>query len=242
NCDVIIQVGEGQNMKKFFAHSLILGARSTCFKAALSNNLNETQLFNLLIATDELNHNGFYSKLYDNESKLEDILHEIVPHVRWFQNSTERFWMKISPFEPIFPKKLYKDVIGYHYYTDTSSNTLILPQRRSLSFNSVLILMNHLLMISCWIDKKEKIFFGPRNIPYSFKLLYPYIAMVTNNCQQQQKFRSDIGPAFGGGCDLFIRGDRIRNRGFNTYHAVNIIMDNAEIILEYYEIFQVMEK
>src|SRR4051794_9570757 len=37
NYDVIIQAGEGQNMKEFFAHSLILGARSTYFKAALSN-------------------------------------------------------------------------------------------------------------------------------------------------------------------------------------------------------------
>ena len=37
NYDVIIQAGEGQNMKEFFAHSLILSARSTYFKTALSN-------------------------------------------------------------------------------------------------------------------------------------------------------------------------------------------------------------
>src|SRR5437016_4159378 len=36
NYDLIIQAGEGQNMKKFFAHSLILSARSTYFKTALS--------------------------------------------------------------------------------------------------------------------------------------------------------------------------------------------------------------
>ena len=36
NYDLIIQAGEGQNMKEFFAHSLILSARSTYFKAALS--------------------------------------------------------------------------------------------------------------------------------------------------------------------------------------------------------------
>ena len=38
NYDLIIQAGEGQNMKEFFAHSLILSARSTYFKAALSSN------------------------------------------------------------------------------------------------------------------------------------------------------------------------------------------------------------
>ena len=36
NYDLIIQAGEGQNMKEFFVHSLILSARSTYFKTALS--------------------------------------------------------------------------------------------------------------------------------------------------------------------------------------------------------------
>src|SRR5579862_9888086 len=37
NYDLTIQAGEGQNMKEFFAHSLILSTRSTYFKTALSN-------------------------------------------------------------------------------------------------------------------------------------------------------------------------------------------------------------
>ncbi|CAI2192859.1 8603_t:CDS:2 [Funneliformis geosporum] len=36
NYDMIIQAGEGQNMKEFFVHSLILAARSTYFKVELS--------------------------------------------------------------------------------------------------------------------------------------------------------------------------------------------------------------
>src|SRR6266498_1001881 len=36
NYDLVIQAGEGQNLKEFFAHSLILSARSTYFRAALS--------------------------------------------------------------------------------------------------------------------------------------------------------------------------------------------------------------
>src|SRR5919205_1268159 len=36
NYDLIIQAGEGQNMKEFFVHSLILSARSTYFRTALS--------------------------------------------------------------------------------------------------------------------------------------------------------------------------------------------------------------
>ena len=36
NYDLIIQAGENQNVKEFFAHSLILSARSSYFKTALS--------------------------------------------------------------------------------------------------------------------------------------------------------------------------------------------------------------
>ena len=43
NYDVIIQAGEGQNMKEFFAHSLILSARSTHFKTALSIEKSENE-------------------------------------------------------------------------------------------------------------------------------------------------------------------------------------------------------
>src|SRR5688572_4436813 len=38
DADVIIQVGENQNMKEFYAHSVILRARSPYFKSALSAN------------------------------------------------------------------------------------------------------------------------------------------------------------------------------------------------------------
>jgi hypothetical protein len=38
NCDVIIQAEENENIKEFYAHSLILCSRSTYFKTALSKN------------------------------------------------------------------------------------------------------------------------------------------------------------------------------------------------------------
>jgi hypothetical protein len=43
NCDLIIRAGEGQNMKEFLAHSLILSARSTHFKTALFNDWAEKE-------------------------------------------------------------------------------------------------------------------------------------------------------------------------------------------------------
>ncbi|GES89061.1 BTB/POZ protein [Rhizophagus clarus] len=309
NYDVIIQAGEGQNMKEFFAHSLILSARSTYFKTALSeeqtkkengiinfDRQNVTQILKLLSAAKNLS----LQKLYDyietysidnqvlrndpvefiqfmyqyeikdclknvrndnsagiivglifaimfggfidhcldiicenpkkffesplsisleqefiihllekdefdaeeieiwefilkwslarmstqrnvndlsqwtssNFEELEKILHDLIPHIRWFQISSKDFWRKVSPFEQIFPKQLYKDIIGYYCDPDTLPINEILPLRRpkclSLS-NSVLINRNHLLMIASWIGKS---YYSDKDNPYTVNLLY----------------------------------------------------------------------
>src|SRR5688572_5150231 len=312
NYDLIIQAGEGQNMKEFFAHSLILSARSTYFKAALSkewvkkengiiifkkpnispeiielilkylytgiinfDKQNGAQMLKLLMATDELNlqklSDYIQTFLIDNQAEylrndpveilqivfryeackslrefcldaicedpkmlfespkftsleqdliilflkhdelgieeieiwefilkwalarmstqhnvdnlsqwtlshfeeLEKILHDLIPHIRWFQISSKDFWQKVNPFEQIFPKQLYKDIIGYYCDPDTLPINAILPLRRNWCFNnSILIDRDHLLIIESWIDKKEKSFYNIKNTPYSVKLLY----------------------------------------------------------------------
>ncbi|RIA91871.1 hypothetical protein C1645_875137 [Glomus cerebriforme] len=311
NYDLIIQAGEGQNMKEFFAHSLILSARSTYFKTALSkewakkengiiifkkpnispetieiilkylytgiinfDKQNGAQVLKLLIASDELNlqklKDYIQTYLIDNQAEylrndpvdilqivfryegyenlrkfcldvicenpkilfesskfasldqdlillflkrdelgieeieiwefilkwalkrmstqhnidnlsqwmtsnfeeLEKILHDLIPHIRWFQIPAKLFWRKISPFESIFPKQLYKDVIGYYCDPDTPPINVILPLRQNLLFNSVLIDRNNLSIIASWIDKKEKSFYNTKNTPYLFKQLY----------------------------------------------------------------------
>ncbi|EXX63991.1 hypothetical protein RirG_147100 [Rhizophagus irregularis DAOM 197198w] len=312
NYDLIIQAGEGQNMKEFFAHSLILRARSTYFKTALSkewakkengiiifkkpnispeiielilkyfytglvnfDKQNGAQMLKLLMASDELNlhklSDFIQTYLIDNQAEylkndpvgalqivfryegcedlrkfcldaicknpktlfespkftslekdliilflknnelemeeieiwefvlkwalermstqhnvddlsqwtssnfeeLEKILHDLIPHIRWFQIPAKVFWRKVNQFEPIFPKQLYKDIMGYHIDPDTPPINTILPLRRSLSnIDSVLIERDHLSIIASWIDKKEKSFYNIKSTPYLFKLLY----------------------------------------------------------------------
>ncbi|RGB43239.1 hypothetical protein C1646_681264, partial [Rhizophagus diaphanus] len=108
-----------------------------------------------------------------NFEELEKILHDLIPHIRWFQIPSKLFWRKINQFEAIFPKQLYKDIIGYYCDPDTPPTNAILPLRRNLSnidFN--LIDRDHLLLIASWIDKKEKPFYNIKSTPYLFKLLY----------------------------------------------------------------------
>ncbi|RGB43238.1 hypothetical protein C1646_661555 [Rhizophagus diaphanus] len=307
--DLIIQTGEGQNIKEFFAHSLILSARSTYFKTALSkewtknengviifkkpnispkimelilkylytglinfDKQNGAKVLKLLVASDELNlqklSDHIQTYLIDNQAEylkndpvdilritfqyesceglrkfcldsicedpkilfeslkftslekdviilflknnelemeeidiwefvlkwalarmstqhnvdnlsqwtssnfeeLEKILHDLIPHIRWFQIPSKLFWKKVNPFKSIFPKQLYEDIIGYHIDPDTPPINAILPLRRNL--DSVLIKRDHLSIIASWIDKKEKSFYNIKSTPYLFKLLY----------------------------------------------------------------------
>src|ERR1044072_147409 len=311
NYDLIIQAGEGQNMKEFKVHSLILSARSTYFKTALSKDWakkengiiifkkpnispeiielilkylytgvidldkqNGAQILKLLFATDELNiqklNDYIQTYLVNNQAEylrndpveilqivfrheacdnlrrfcldtiyenprilfespnftslekdliihflkrdelnleeieiwefvlkwalartstqhnvenlsqwtssnfeeLEKILHDLIPRIRWFQISSKVFCRKVNPFEQIFPKQLYKDIIGYYCDPDTPPINVILPLRCNLSFNSVLVDKDHLSIIVSWIDKREKSFYNTKNVPYSINLLY----------------------------------------------------------------------
>ncbi|PKK67261.1 hypothetical protein RhiirC2_575253 [Rhizophagus irregularis] len=310
--DLIIQAGEGQNMKELIAHSLILSARSTYFKTALSkewakkengviifkkpnispeimelilnylytglvnfDKQNSVKVLKLLVASDELNlqklSDYIQTYLIDNQAEylkndtvdvlqitfryesceglrkfcldsicedpkilfespkftslekdliilflknnelemeeieiwefvlkwalarmstqhnvdnlsqwtssnfeeLEKILHDLIPHIRWFQIPSKLFWRKVNPFKSIFPKQLYEDIMGYYCDPDTPPTNAILPLRRNLSYiDSVLIERDHLSVIASWIDKKEKSFYNTRSTPYSFTLLY----------------------------------------------------------------------
>ncbi|CAG8567104.1 7487_t:CDS:1 [Funneliformis caledonium] len=248
--------------------------------------------------------------------ELKKIIHDLIPHIRWFQIPSKTFWRNVDPYESIFPRNLYKDIIGYHFDPDTPPDTLVLPQRNDLSFNSVLINKNHFLILASLIDKKDKFFYGSRNIPYSFKLLFRasrdgfevktfhelcgnkgptiMISKLQENGKliggynplswkpfeseghwgstsdsflfsfakmddldsiyisrvKDQRYAvyypsaSNIGPAFGGGCDLFIQGNNINRNNFiaNTYPEANKILDLSVKSIVDYEIFQVIQK
>ncbi|CAG8619084.1 12117_t:CDS:2 [Funneliformis caledonium] len=40
--------------------------------------------------------------------ELEGLLPDLIPLIRWFQISSKDFWRKVSQFEQILPKQLYK--------------------------------------------------------------------------------------------------------------------------------------
>jgi hypothetical protein len=45
-----------------------------------------------------------------NFEELEEILHDLIPHIRWSKISETDFLRKVAPFKKIFLNQLYKDV------------------------------------------------------------------------------------------------------------------------------------
>jgi hypothetical protein len=108
----------------------------------------------------------------ENFEELENILHDYIPLIRWFQISPKDFWRKVKPFKKLLPEQLYEDIIGQNLDPDTPPNIGdILPMRYPPS-NSCLIEGKHFALISSWIDKKPKNFYSFKTKPHSFELLF----------------------------------------------------------------------
>ncbi|RIA84101.1 hypothetical protein C1645_832769 [Glomus cerebriforme] len=108
----------------------------------------------------------------ENFEELEEILHDYIPLIRWFQISPKDFWRKIKPFKKLLPDQLYEDIIGQNLDPETPPNTgAILPIRCPPS-SSCIIREKHFALISSWIDKKPKNFYSFKTKPHSFELLF----------------------------------------------------------------------
>ncbi|PKC75333.1 hypothetical protein RhiirA1_528871 [Rhizophagus irregularis] len=118
------------------------------------------------IDNNNIDINNFSNWNLENFFELKNILHDFLLHIRWFQISSKIFYQQISPFKPIFPDYLYKDIItkNFKYFS--------LKPRKSIYCNSKIITKFHLPIFSSWIDYKEKNFYNIKTMPYHFELLY----------------------------------------------------------------------
>ncbi|RIA92651.1 hypothetical protein C1645_874611 [Glomus cerebriforme] len=122
--------------------------------------------------------------------ELEEILHDLIPLIRWVQIPPKIFHQNISPFKKIFPENIYDDIIGYYLNPDSPPRSLLLSQPRNPSFK--IINKKHFSIISSWIDNQKE-YYNIKNIPYSFELLYS----ATRDGFDSEKFHElcdDKGP------------------------------------------------
>ncbi|RHZ87374.1 hypothetical protein Glove_37g105 [Diversispora epigaea] len=114
----------------------------------------------------------------DNFLTLKTTLKNCLPHIRYFNISSEQVFNKLYPYQQLFEPKLWLDINAKFLAPKNPISSTILPPRNILNVTlptrttpipSNIITDEHALEISSWIDRKETPYI--ENNPYEFKLL-----------------------------------------------------------------------
>ncbi|CAI2169746.1 16538_t:CDS:10 [Funneliformis geosporum] len=104
----------------------------------------------------------------ENIKTLQSSIHQCIPLIRIFQISSKDFYSKVMPYESILPKMLYEDIMRYHMVPDCPRPSSLMPPRRG-GFESNLLRMKHVALISSWIDRNDlNVFYNSTCIPYEY--------------------------------------------------------------------------
>ncbi|CAG8695516.1 11850_t:CDS:1, partial [Funneliformis mosseae] len=107
----------------------------------------------------ESSREGWTDKSYKD---LKNTLNKFIPLVRFRDISSNDFYLKVHPYEAIFPPDIYEDLLGF--YLNHSLSEMTLSSRNRMNQNDSLIIgPKHFAIINNWIV-------GEQNLPYT--LLY----------------------------------------------------------------------
>lgn len=100
---------------------------------------------------------------------MEKTLQRCLPHIRYFQFPKENV-EKLIPYEKIFKKSLWDDIIKYHVTGKSTISSTILPPRNIFRIISSIVTKEQATVIASWIDKKDQTYEVNDN-PYEFELI-----------------------------------------------------------------------
>nr|CAG8671251.1 13815_t:CDS:2 [Entrophospora candida] len=199
DCDVLIQVGEEPNSKRFPCHIAILRARSSYFRRTLSKDCEEDEetLVRLLTLGDELmldqNHcleliaekpasifrsEGFISleeELLASLLRRDDIGMEEIEiwnyMIRWGIANTLAWSSSSDYYDRIIP---FKNTLPPELNDDILSipNSIALPPRdQGMNLDSLIVKPSHARIICNWIDGRDIVTPTFTKVTYDFRLL-----------------------------------------------------------------------
>ncbi|RIB28878.1 hypothetical protein C2G38_1336095 [Gigaspora rosea] len=142
--------------------------------------MEEIKIWNLVIEWGIAQNPGLASnpKSWSNESflSLKTTLQNILPHIRYFQMSSDDINNNVQPYQQILDKELWDDITKKLMSADQQLSSKILPPRVILApilptRNSEPVINGaHAAEIASWVDRKTEIYSVMDN-PYEFKLL-----------------------------------------------------------------------
>ncbi|CAG8474308.1 14116_t:CDS:2 [Cetraspora pellucida] len=181
--NVQIHVGQEPNIRIFKAHSVILRARSSYFRAALSVNWARTDPNSAMITLKKPNISPIvfeiilkinYSLLLvaADELALIDLIDHIQAHI--IRNEQDLLRINLIEFLQVSSRhdacrllKAHSDLKRWHFAQEAPYRARIAP--RIKPFVSSIISPGHIGQLAAWIDNKQEPYLS-RN-PYEFKLL-----------------------------------------------------------------------
>src|SRR5207248_6276965 len=92
--------------------------------------------------------------------------------------SNDDFFDKIVPYQMLFPKALWDNVLQCYLIPDRQQTLNLLTSRKSKfeslcpKLKSTTINQKLILLFASWIDKKSPPYSSPGEVKYEFKLLY----------------------------------------------------------------------
>ncbi|CAG8458647.1 4198_t:CDS:2 [Acaulospora colombiana] len=105
--------------------------------------------------------------------ELEKVLHNGIPHIRFFQLSSSDYYYKIRPFKKLLPKELRENLKLFFIIPNSIPKTSFLPPRiPKLALDSNIIDTKRAALLCSWIDRREgPSVYLPHENPYHLKLL-----------------------------------------------------------------------
>ncbi|UZO15700.1 uncharacterized protein OCT59_007116 [Rhizophagus irregularis] len=146
--DITIEIGNDPYVKFFRAHMVILQYRSTYLQKILTTNkrkndgtLVHIKLPNIspevrLAQNPELPSDpaNFSKEDFDN---LRNNLQNCIPHIRFYNLSSNEFSNEVLPYNKILPEELYEELLEYFLYSNNQSIKQSIPRMATKKNNIV---------------------------------------------------------------------------------------------------------
>ncbi|CAI2180002.1 5948_t:CDS:2 [Funneliformis geosporum] len=152
--DVIIRVGENQEIKEFCAHSIILKSRSPYFKIAFSQNW---------ISKKD-------NKIIFNKPNIPPRIFDMI--IRFFDIASKDFHSNVRAFRKLLPQTLFEDIVSFHMSNTEPKLNKLDPRSKKVPIDSMIIKPKHAATLINWIQRKDANARIPINNKYKFNLIY----------------------------------------------------------------------
>ncbi|CAG8564718.1 11900_t:CDS:2, partial [Dentiscutata erythropus] len=180
-----------------------------------------------------------------NFDELEKVLHNCIPHIRFYELSFSEFRLVETQYKNILPNNLLDET--YQYLSDPKKRDTLPKRVSAYPFNSNIIDAKDAALIASWIDKKQGMPYHFKNMPFEFELIYraslenfsvaiPRLSRVSSK-KEAITWCMARGPCFGYQ-DLWIEHNRSQRSvtGKSKQHSYECgIIDKDTFEIEEYE-------